>query len=142
MHLLLALTATATAAALPQQLPLTPNPSLTPIPAYKHEDAAEICPLAPKITPDNENTTLHPALTFLTDPSIRAKQISRLSRAVQIPTTVTDFMADPSDPGFDVFVEFQDALRAMFPLVYASIHLSYPRYTDLKLINAVTPKQL
>lgn len=111
MHpILLALTAVSTASGLTQQQPLTPG--LSPA-----EDGAELCPLAPKISPDNDSS-LHPALTFLTDPSIRSAQISRLSRAVQVPTVVTDFMTDPFDPGFDVFVRFQDLLSEMFPLVY------------------------
>lgn len=118
MHLLfplLALTATTTTAAvLPPQSPLTPlNPSTS---TSSHEDS--LCPLPPRINlPASQH--LHPALTFLHDPSYRDRQIERLSRAVRIPTTVTDFMTDPYDPGFEVFGRFHDVLREMFPLVYA-----------------------
>lgn len=105
--LALALTAFPTASALPQQLPLASNAPL--------EHGPDLCPLAPKIAPNG--SALHPALTFLSDPSVRATQISRLARAVQVPTTVTDFMMDPFDEGFDVFVRFQELLAEMFPLV-------------------------
>lgn len=79
--------------------------------------ANEVCPLAPKVTPATADG-LRPALKFIQDPAHHAKQIERLARAVQVPTTVTDFMTDPWDDGFEVFVKFQEVLEDMFPRVY------------------------
>lgn len=100
---------------LPQQIPfnafssnLDSSPNANP--------STETCPLAPKLIPKNDG--LHPAVTFVQDPSVRAQQVERLSKAVQVPTTVTDFMTDPFDEGFDVFVQFQDALEDLFPRVH------------------------
>ncbi|KNG90094.1 putative vacuolar carboxypeptidase Cps1 [Aspergillus nomiae NRRL 13137] len=83
----------------------------------------EICPLAPKISPSEDG--LHPALRFVEDDSIRAQQANRLSRAVQVPTTVTDYLTDPYDEGFAPFVEFQDLLKELFPLVHKKATLSH-----------------
>ncbi|GAB1195899.1 hypothetical protein APSETT444_005164 [Aspergillus pseudonomiae] len=83
----------------------------------------EICPLAPKISPPEDG--LHPALRFVEDDSIRAQQANRLSRAVQVPTTVTDYLKDPYDEGFAPFVEFQDLLKELFPLVHKKATLSH-----------------
>lgn len=78
--------------------------------------ARETCPQAPKVSIP-EDDRLHSSLHFLTDPSFRAQQAKRLSRAVQVPTTVSDYMTDPWDPAFEPVVEFQGLLKEMFPLV-------------------------
>lgn len=78
---------------------------------------SEVCPLAPKLTAATTDG-LHPALKFVQDPAHHAKQVERLSRAVQVPTTVSDFMTDPYDEGFEVFVKFQEELKDMFPRVH------------------------
>ncbi|KAE8374434.1 hypothetical protein BDV26DRAFT_43977 [Aspergillus bertholletiae] len=83
----------------------------------------DICPLAPKVSPTEDG--LLPALRFVEDESIRARQANRLSRAVQVPTTVTDFMTDPYDEGFAPFVEFQDLLKKLFPLTHAKAKLTH-----------------
>ncbi|RAQ58645.1 vacuolar carboxypeptidase Cps1 [Aspergillus flavus] len=83
----------------------------------------EICPLAPKISPPEDG--LLPALRFVKDESIRARQANRLSRAVQVPTTVTDYMKDPYDEGFAPFVEFQELLEKLFPLTHKKATLSH-----------------
>ena len=75
----------------------------------------ETCPQAQKV--DAPNDGLHPALTFLEDDAFRARQAKRLSRAVQIPTTVGDYADDPYDEAFEPMVEFQALLQEMFPLV-------------------------
>lgn len=75
----------------------------------------ETCPQPPKIsTPDDG---LHSSQIFLTDDAFRARQAKRLSRAVQIPTTVGDYMKDPYDEAFEPVVKFQSLLEEMFPLV-------------------------
>ncbi|QMW45916.1 hypothetical protein G4B11_009371 [Aspergillus flavus] len=68
---------------------------------------------------------LLPALRFVKDESIRARQANRLSRAVQVPTTVTDYMKDPYDEGFAPFVEFQELLEKLFPLTHKKATLSH-----------------
>ncbi|KAJ5766817.1 uncharacterized protein N7511_004433 [Penicillium nucicola] len=78
--------------------------------------AQEICPQAPKV--DSPNDGLHSSDIFLSDEAFRARQADRLSRAVQIPTTVGDFMDDPYDEAFEPMVKFQSLLEKMFPLVH------------------------
>lgn len=75
----------------------------------------ETCPQAEKIATPNDG--LHPAMIFLEDAAFRARQANRLSRAVQVPTTVGDYDTDPYDKAFEPVVEFQKLLQEMFPLV-------------------------
>lgn len=77
--------------------------------------ARETCPQAPKVASPNDG--LHSSLTFLKDEAFRARQAKRLSRAVQVPTTVGDFATDPYDESFEPIVEFQSLLEELFPLV-------------------------
>ncbi|KAJ5220118.1 Peptidase M20 [Penicillium chermesinum] len=51
--------------------------------------------------------------------AFRARQVDRVSRAVQGPTTVGDYATDPYDKAFEPFVEFQTLLKKLFPLVHA-----------------------
>lgn len=77
--------------------------------------AREICPQPPKAsTPDDG---FHSSETFLSDAAFRARQANRLSRAVQVPTTVGDFAKDPYDKAFEPVVKFQKLLTELFPLV-------------------------
>lgn len=76
----------------------------------------DICPLAPKVTAPEDG--LHPAIKFVQDESVRQQQVERLSRAVQVPTTVTDYMTDPYDERFEPFVELHMVLESLFPLTY------------------------
>ena len=121
MHALPLLTLLTSAAALPQQHPLSSISNLIP---SLHSDT-ELCPLAPKVSPPNDG--LHDSLHFLHDPQVRETQARRLSRAVQVPTTVSDFMTDPYDEGFEVFSRFQELLAEMFPLVYVFYTHESPR---------------
>ncbi|CEJ57146.1 hypothetical protein PMG11_05851 [Penicillium brasilianum] len=79
--------------------------------------ARETCPQAPKVATPNDG--FHSSLTFLKDEAFRARQAKRLSRAVQVPTTVGDFATDPYDESFAPIVEFQSLLEELFPLVHA-----------------------
>lgn len=76
----------------------------------------ETCPQAPKIASPNDG--LHSSLVFLEDEAFRARQAQRLSRAVQVPTTVGDYATDPYDEAFEPVVKFQKLLKELFPLVY------------------------
>lgn len=85
-----------------------------------HNDAVEpagreTCPQASKVPSPNDG--LHSSLIFLEDEAFRARQAKRLSRAVQIPTTVGDYATDPYDEAFEPVVRFQELLEQMFPLV-------------------------
>ena len=78
--------------------------------------AWETCPQPSQVsTPDDG---FHSSQTFLSDEAFRARQAHRLSRAVQIPTTVGDFARDPYDEAFEPVVKFQELLEELFPLVY------------------------
>ncbi|KAI9374109.1 hypothetical protein BJX61DRAFT_541148 [Aspergillus egyptiacus] len=79
----------------------------------------ESCPLPPKITVDNDN--LAPSIRYLQDETILRRQVTRLSKAVQVPTAITDSMTDPYDGAFASFVDFQELLAQLFPLMYAPI---------------------
>ncbi|OQD83330.1 hypothetical protein PENANT_c017G05027 [Penicillium antarcticum] len=78
--------------------------------------ARETCPQAPKV--ESPNDSFHSSDVFLSDEAFRARQADRLSRAVQIPTTVGDYMKDPYDEAFEPVVKFQSLLEKMFPLVH------------------------
>lgn len=75
----------------------------------------ETCPEPPKVSLPDDG--LHSSQIFLTDDAFRARQAKRLSRAVQIPTTVGDYMEDPYDEAFEPVVKFQALLEELFPLV-------------------------
>ena len=75
----------------------------------------ETCPQPPKVSLPDDG--LHSSQIFLTDDAFRARQAKRLSRAVQIPTTVGDYMEDPYDKAFEPIVKFQSLLEELFPLV-------------------------
>ncbi|OJJ84285.1 Gly-Xaa carboxypeptidase [Aspergillus glaucus CBS 516.65] len=81
------------------------------------------CPLPPKIDPDTDGflSSLH----FIQDNDIRERQVDRLSRAVQVDTSVGDSVTDPEDEGFAPFVDFQDLLRELFPLVHQHAKLDH-----------------
>lgn len=79
----------------------------------------DVCPLAPKVTAPEDG--LHPAIKFVKDDSVRGQQVKRLSRAVQVPTTVTDYMVNPYDELFAPFVELHNVLESLFPLTYVCL---------------------
>lgn len=75
----------------------------------------ETCPQAQRVSAPPDG--LHSSLHFLNDEAFRARQADRLSRAVQVPTTVGDFPKDPYDETFEPVVHFQALLKSMFPLL-------------------------
>lgn len=90
----------------------------------------ETCPQAPKVAAPNDG--LHSSLHFLQDEAFRARQAKRLSRAVQVPTTVGDLITDPYDEAFEPVVKFQGLLEEMFPLVYVSSNRMHSRICEAK----------
>lgn len=83
--------------------------------AFTDFSARETCPQAAKVAAPNDG--LHDASHFLSDAVFRSRQAKRLSGAVQVPTSITDYMVDPYDPAFEPFVKFQEYLEETFPLV-------------------------
>ncbi|KAJ6157562.1 hypothetical protein N7470_005154 [Penicillium chermesinum] len=83
----------------------------TPLPAVK-PSGRETCPQAPKVELPNDG--LHSSLVFLKDGAFRARQVDRLSRAVQVPTTVGDYATDPYDKAFEPFVEHINRLGLLY----------------------------
>lgn len=77
--------------------------------------ARETCPQPAQVSTPEDG--FHSSQTFLSDEAFRARQAHRLSRAVQVPTTVGDFAKDPYDPAFEPVVKFQELLVELFPLV-------------------------
>ncbi|KAL4873611.1 hypothetical protein BDV12DRAFT_208531 [Aspergillus spectabilis] len=77
----------------------------------------ETCPLPLKVHLANDD--LFPSLQYLQDESILRRQVTRLSKAVQVPTTITDSMTDPYDDAFAPFVDFHELLAELFPLVHS-----------------------
>ncbi|KAL4805553.1 hypothetical protein BDV18DRAFT_21451 [Aspergillus unguis] len=85
-------------------------------------DKKDACPLAPKVSVDDN---LIPSLQYLQNETILERQVSRLSRAVQIPTAITDSMTDPDDEAFAPFVDFHRLLAELFPLVYSKAKIEH-----------------
>ncbi|KAL4884747.1 hypothetical protein BJY04DRAFT_181952 [Aspergillus karnatakaensis] len=90
----------------PQQILGSPN-----------ADKQQTCPLPPKVHSDDDN--LYPSIGYLKDEAIFHRQVSRLSKAVQIPTTITDSMTDPYDDAYAPFLDFHKLLAELFPLVHS-----------------------
>ncbi|PLN82570.1 putative vacuolar carboxypeptidase Cps1 [Aspergillus taichungensis] len=76
-----------------------------------------LCPLAPKVELP-EDGLLSP-LRFVQDDAFLSLQADRLSRAVQVPTTVNDYMKDPYDEKFAPFLDFHKLLETLFPHTHA-----------------------
>ncbi|KAL2868410.1 Gly-Xaa carboxypeptidase [Aspergillus lucknowensis] len=95
----------------------------------------EKCPLPPKVTLDDDN--LFPSLRYPQDETVLQRQVSRLSKAVQIPTAVTDSMKDPHDESFAPFVEFHQLLAELFPQIHSKSKVE--RINRLGLVITLDP---
>ena len=87
----------------------------------------DFCPLAPKVAAP-KNDGLYSPLRFVKDDFYRLQEVERLSRAVQVPTQVSDYWTDPYEPGFSTFVEFHKVLESLFPLVYVVNLIGPPKF--------------
>ncbi|KAL4739084.1 hypothetical protein BDV11DRAFT_188269 [Aspergillus similis] len=85
--------------------------------------ADKICPLPAKVAFDDNN--LFPSVQYVQNETILQRQVDRLSRAVQIPTQITDYMTDPDDDAFAPFVDFHKLLAELFPLVYSKAKIEH-----------------
>ncbi|PLB52446.1 carboxypeptidase S [Aspergillus steynii IBT 23096] len=107
---------------------LLPSVSALSIPLQQYlpswtDQGNGLCPLPSKLTPPNDGLTS--PLQYVQDKSLRSRQVDRLSRAVQVPTTVNDYMKDPNDPGFAPFVEFQKLLQSLFPITHSKARVDH-----------------
>ncbi|KAJ5162200.1 Peptidase M20 [Penicillium capsulatum] len=102
---------------IPQQLLSNlPNAALA-------QPARDTCPQAQPVVAPHDG--LHSSLKFLNDKAFGLRQANRLSRAVQVPTTVGDFAMDPYDESFEPIVHFQVLLKELFPLVHKRAKLDH-----------------
>lgn len=76
----------------------------------------DVCPLPPKVAPPNDG--LHSSLDFIRDSTYRSKQVERLSRVVQVPSTSTELEDDPWSDYYAPFLDLHEELAQLFPLVY------------------------
>ncbi|PYH94092.1 carboxypeptidase S [Aspergillus ellipticus CBS 707.79] len=88
-----------------------------------HGETHDFCPLAPKVAvPDDGFFSSH---RLVVDSEIKSRQIGRLSRAVQVPTTIDDYMKDPNDEKFAPFGDFQELLKTLFPLTHSHAQVDH-----------------
>ncbi|RDW86227.1 Gly-Xaa carboxypeptidase [Aspergillus mulundensis] len=99
-------------------IPLSPQQILSASTADK-----KVCPLAEKVFP--EDNGLFPSVQYVQNGTILQRQVERLSKAVQIPTQITDSMIDPDDEAFVPFVDFHKLLAELFPLVYSKANIEH-----------------
>ncbi|KAL6237070.1 hypothetical protein BDW75DRAFT_205042 [Aspergillus navahoensis] len=85
--------------------------------------ADKICPLPAKVILDDNG--LFPSVQYVQNETILQRQVDRLSRAVQIPTQITDSMTDPDDDAFAPFVDFHKLLAELFPLVFTKAKIEH-----------------
>ncbi|KAL4924578.1 Gly-Xaa carboxypeptidase [Aspergillus undulatus] len=97
----------------------------------------ESCPLAPKVLLND--TDLFPSLRYLQDEAILQRQVTRLSKAVQIPTQITDTMTDPDNDAFAPFVDFHKLLAELFPLVYSKANIEHVNRFNLIITLDTSP---
>ncbi|KAJ0424034.1 hypothetical protein BJY00DRAFT_299256 [Aspergillus carlsbadensis] len=91
-----------------------------------------ICPLPSKVLLGDDKFLS--SFRYLQDEKILRRQVTRLSKAVQVPTTITDSMKDPYDPSFSSFVDFHKLLAELFPLIHSKAEIE--RINRLGLIIA------
>ncbi|GMM38297.1 Gly-Xaa carboxypeptidase [Saccharomycopsis crataegensis] len=87
------------------------------------EAQKSLCPISPKIVPEQYDEFKDTVDKILFDPDFRVKSAEKLSGAVQIRTEVTDKtkFLPLDDPSFAPFVDFHHYLKEQFPLVHKSM---------------------
>jgi Gly-Xaa carboxypeptidase len=86
------------------------------IPLDQHSSPSEdVCPLAAKVSPPADG--LFSSVKFVKDPSIRSRQVNRLQKAVQVPSTSTELEDDPWSDYYAPFLDLHKVLEKLFPLV-------------------------
>ncbi|RAL12167.1 Gly-Xaa carboxypeptidase [Aspergillus homomorphus CBS 101889] len=90
---------------------------------WSPQEDSDLCPLAPKIeAPDDGFVS---SLKFVTDDAVKLRQVDRLSRAVQVPTVIDDYMKDPYDEKFSPFLEFHELLQSLFPFLHSHARVDH-----------------
>ncbi|KAH8690501.1 putative vacuolar carboxypeptidase Cps1 [Talaromyces proteolyticus] len=95
------------------------------MPMGSHSPSDEICPLPAKVAPPNDG--FHSSLEFIRDPSVRERQVDRLSRVVQVPSTSTELEDDPWSDYYAPFGDLHNVLADLFPVLHS--------YAKLEKIN-------
>lgn len=101
-------------------IPLSPQQILGDLTA---DTKSDVCPLPQKVLLDDDG--FFPSIRYLQDEAILHRQVDRLSKAVQLPTVITDSMTDPNDDAFRPFVDLGYALALFFPHMYALFPCSF-----------------
>lgn len=83
--------------------------------SWSSGESSDLCPLAPKIEAPDDG--FFSSVKFVTDDAVKSRQVDRLSRAVQVPTAIDDYMKDPYDEKFAPFLDFHELLQTLFPLL-------------------------
>lgn len=107
-------------------IPLSPQQILGDLTA---DTKSEVCPLPQKVLLDDDG--LFPSIRYLQDEAILRRQVDRLSKAVQLPTAITDSMTDPNDDAFWPFVDLGYALALFFPHMYVLFPSLLPSFQIL-----------
>jgi hypothetical protein len=89
-------------------------------PLVEEAPGSHVCPLPAKVTPPSDG--FHSSHEFVQDKAVLKRQVNRLSRAVQVPSTSTELEDDPWSDYYAPFLELHDVFAELFPLVYVSIH--------------------
>ncbi|PYI14882.1 vacuolar carboxypeptidase Cps1 [Aspergillus japonicus CBS 114.51] len=85
--------------------------------------SSDLCPLATKIEAPDDG--FFSSVKFVTDDAVKSRQVDRLSRAVQVPTAIDDYMKDPYDEKFAPFLEFHELLQSLFPLLHSHARVDH-----------------
>lgn len=92
----------------------------TQTPLVEEAPGSHVCPLPAKVTPPADG--FHSSHDFVQDKAVLKRQVDRLSRAVQVPSTSTELEDDPWSDYYAPFLELHDVFADLFPLVYVSIY--------------------
>lgn len=88
-----------------------------------------VCPLPAKVPPPADG--FHSSLEFVQSEAVRQRQVDRLSRAVQVPSTSTELEDDPWSDYYAPFIELHEVLEDLFPLVYVYVYVSLFLFSPL-----------
>ncbi|QKX63860.1 uncharacterized protein TRUGW13939_11031 [Talaromyces rugulosus] len=86
-------------------------------PLVEEAPGRHICPLPAKVTPPSDG--FHSSHEFVQDKAVLKRQVYRLSRAVQVPSTSTELEDDPWSDYYAPFLELHDVFAELFPLVHS-----------------------
>ncbi|PYH84855.1 vacuolar carboxypeptidase Cps1 [Aspergillus uvarum CBS 121591] len=91
--------------------------------SWSSGESSNLCPLATKVEAPDDG--FFSSVKFVTDDAVKSRQVDRLSRAVQVPTAIDDYMKDPYDEKFAPFLEFHELLQTLFPLLHSHARVDH-----------------